>query len=87
MRVYMDTEYLMGHLRYGHLEGEVPFNPEEEEDFQNLLRKELKDEPLTDEENDRLENYKEDILSYTHIVVDDYCIEGVGEYCWSDCLD
>jgi len=87
MKVYMDTEYLMGHLRYGHLEGEVPFDPKEEKDFQNLLRKELKDELLTDEENDRLESYKEDIICYTHIVVDDYSIEGIGEYCWSDCLD
>ena len=87
MKVYMDTGYLVGHLRYGHLEGEVPFSPEEEEDFQNLLKKDLEDEPLTDEENDRLESYKEDVLSYTCIVVDDYCIDDVGEYCWKDCLD
>jgi len=87
MKVYMDTEYLVGHLEYGHLEGEVPFSPEEEEDFQNLLKKDLEDEPLTDEENDRLESYKEDVLSYTHIVVDDYCIDDVGEYYWKDCLD
>ena len=87
MKVYMDAEYLMGHLNYGHLEGEVPFSSEEEKDFQNLLKKDLKDEPLSDEENDRLKNYKENILCYTHIVVDDYDLEDIGEYCWEDCLN
>ena len=50
MKIYMDLGYLVGHLRFGHLEGEVPFSEEEEKEFKELLKKELDYEDLTKEE-------------------------------------
>lgn len=84
----MDTDYLAGYLRYGHLEGDISWiTGEKEEDFKTLLKKELNDEELTEEEINRLEGYKEDILDNCTIVVDDYCINDIGEYHWEDCLN
>ena len=40
----------------------------------------------TEEEQDRLEDYKETILDSSHIVIDDYEIDDVGEYEWKDLL-
>lgn len=87
MKFYMDMDYIIGHLRYGHLEGEINFTEEEERDFKTLLKKELNKEEMTKEELDRLDGYKEDIQDYGNIIVDDYEIEGYGDYHWEDLLE
>lgn len=87
MEIYMDINWMRGHLNYGHFEGRVDFSEKEEKDFQMLLAKDLNDEELTEEEHDRLEDYKETILDRSHIVIDDYEIDDLGEYEWKDLLD
>ena len=87
MKIDIPFDYIAGHLRYGHLEGEIELDPEAEKEFKELLKKELNDELLTEEETDKLEGYKEDIKENSHIVVDDFCIEDCGEYHWEDLLD
>ena len=82
----MDINWMRGHINYGHFEGEVNFSKEEKEDFQMLLAKDLNDEEITEEANDRLEKYKEIIIDQSHIVVDDYEIDDFGEYEWKDLL-
>lgn len=87
MEIYMDINWIRGHLNYGHFEGDVDFSKEEEKDFQMLLAKDLNDEELTKEEQDRLEDYKETIIDSSHIVIDDYEIDDSGEYEWEDLLE
>lgn len=88
MKIYMDTDYLAGHLRYGHLEGDISWiTGEKEEDFKTLLKKELNDEELTEEEINRLEEYKEVILGNCDIIIDDYEIYDIGDCHWEECLD
>lgn len=41
---------------------------------------------LTDEEIDRLEGYKEEIIGSCELVIDWYDIEDTGDYYWEDCL-
>ena len=86
MRVYMDIGYMVGHLRYGHLEGNINFSEEEEKEFQMLLNKEVDAEDLTDEEQDLLDDYKERILERCEIVVDDYELDDYGDFSWEDLL-
>ena len=86
MNIYMDLDYIRGYVRDAHLEGDIDFSEEEEKDFQTLLKKELDDEELTNEENDRLEEYKEEIIDSCELVVDWYDIEDKGDYHWEDCL-
>ena len=83
--MYMD--YIRGHLRYGHREGEVDFTEEEERDFKTLLKKELNKEEITEEELDRLDGYKENIRDCTEIVVDDWSIDDCGDYHWEELLE
>jgi hypothetical protein len=83
----MELDYVRGYIKDAHLEGEVNFSKEEEEDFQALLRKELNDEELTEEEIDRFEGYKEEILDNCELIIDWYDIEDIGDYHWEDCLD
>ena len=88
MKIYMDIGYMVGHLRYGHCEGYVDMTKEEEEEFQTLLRKEIvKGENLTEEEENKLYDYKERILEHSHFVVDDYELDDYGDFEWSDLLD
>ena len=87
MEINMELGYVRGYIRDAHFEGKVNFSREEEEDFQALLRKDLNDEELTEEEIDRLEGYKEEIIDSCELVIDWYDIEDKGDYCWEDCLD
>ena len=87
MNITMELGYVRGYIRDAHLEGDVDFSEEEEEDFQALLRKDLNDEELTEEEIDRLEGYKEEIICSCELVIDWYDIEDTGDYHWEDCLD
>ena len=87
MNIYMDLDYIRGYVRDAHLEGDIDFSEEEEKDFQTLLKKELNDEELTNEENDRLEEYKDEIIDNCELVVDWYDIEDKGDYHWEDCLN
>ena len=86
MDIYMELDYIRGYIGDGHFEGEVDFSGEEEKDFQTLLRKDLNDEELTDEEIERLEGYKEEIIDSCKFVIDWYDIEELG-YNWKDLLD
>jgi hypothetical protein len=87
MKIFMYMDYIRGYLRYGHIEGEINFTEEEEKDFKTLLRKDLNNEKLTDEEADRLEGYKEDIEEHSDIVLDDWRAEDWGDYHWEELLD
>ena len=87
MEIYMDIDYLRGHLRYGHLEGDIDMTQEQEDEFQTLLKKDLNNEEMTDEELDKLEDYKEWIRYECHFVLDDYEIDDIGDFCWKDCLN
>lgn len=61
--IYAPLEYVAGHLRYGHLEGELKMTDEEFEEF--------KKNPL-----DFL--YKEDYISDLDLEIDDYEVEDMG---------
>ena len=87
MKIWMDVDEIDGYARYGHLEGEVNFSKEEEKDFQTLLKKEDNDEELTEEEQERLENYKADIEDSWYPVVDDWEINFWCGINWSDLLE
>lgn len=87
MKIFMYMDYLRGHLRYGHLEGEINFTEEEERDFKTLLKKELNKEEITEEELDRLDGYKEDIRDCSNVIVDDWRIDDCGDYHWEELLD
>ena len=80
MKIDLTLEYVMGYLRCGHIEGEVDFTEEEEKDFKTLLKK----EELTNEEEERLDIYKEKVMESTEIIIDDYSLEGRGEPYWGD---
>ena len=80
MKIDLALEYVMGYLKYGHIEGEVDFTEEEEKDFKTLLKK----EELTDEEEKRLDIYKEKVMKSTKIIIDDYSLEDHGEPYWGD---
>lgn len=83
----MNLGYLVGHLRFGHFEGEVPFSEEEEKEFKELLKKDLDDELLTEEENNKLLDYKETIRDYCNIKADDYEIDDWGDCYWEELLE
>ena len=87
MEINMELDYIRGYIKDVHFEGKVNFSGKEEEDFQMLLRKDLNDEELTDEEIDRLEGYKEEIIGNCELIIDWYDIEERGDYHWEDCLD
>ncbi len=65
MKVYINAnlDYLIGHLRYGHKEGEIDIPDEDFEEFQK--------DPI-----DYLENY--DLVCELPIVIDDYSIDDWG---------
>ena len=86
MKVYLDMDGLRGWIEYGHLEGNIPFSKEEEEEFQSLLKKEDDDEELTKEEEETLEVYKNKVLEYSNIIVDEYEIVDYGNIAWRDLL-
>lgn len=58
------TDYVTGHLRYGHYEGLINLNDEEFKEF----------------EKNPIEFLSKDDFDL-NFVVDDYCIEGIGEIC------
>jgi len=87
MKIFMYMDYLRGHLRYGHLEGEIDFTEEQEKDFKTLLKKELNKEEITEEELDRLDGYKEDIRDCSAVIVDDWRIDDCGDYHWEELLE
>ena len=87
MKFYMDVDYIRGHLRYGHYEGEIDMDKEAEKEFKFLLKKDLNGDTMTEEEFNKLEEYKEWIEGETDIIVDDYEIDEIGECCWRDLLD
>lgn len=58
------TDYVMGHLRYGHYEGLINLNDEEFKEFEKNPIKFLSKDDFD-----------------LNFVVDDYCIEDIGEIC------
>lgn len=87
MDIYIELDYVRGSIKDAHFEGKVNFSREEEEDFQVLLKKNLNDEELTEEEIDRLEGYKEEIIGSCELIIDWFDIDEYGEIHWKDCLD
>lgn len=87
MKIYMDMDYIVGRLRYGHLEGEINFTEEQEKDFKTILKKELNKEEITEEELNRLDGYKRDIRDCSIVVVDDWRIDDCGDYHWEELLE
>ena len=87
MKIWMDVDEIDAYARYGHLEGEVNFSAEGEKDFQILLKKENNGEELTEEEQERLENYKLDIEDSYCLVIDDWEINYWNGINWSDLLE
>ena len=85
MKINIPLDYVVGYLRYGHLEGEIDFTEEEEKEFTELLIKESKD-TLTKKEEDKLEDYKYQITEFCHVVIDDYSLEDWGHPYWEDLL-
>lgn len=86
MKIDLPVDYIMGYLKYGHLEGVIELDPEAEKEFKELLKKDLNEEALTDEEQDKLQDYKESILDECKVVVDEYEIDGWGGVDWRDFL-
>ena len=86
MKIHMGIGYMVGHLRYGHLEGTVNLTKEEEKEFKILLNKEFDAEELTSEEQDLLDDYKERVLEQCEYVVDDYELDDYGDFSWEDLL-
>lgn len=87
MKIYMNVDYVCGHARYGHIEGDIQFNKEKEEEFKTLLKKQLNNKTLSDEELDKLDGYKELILDSCHLVVDDWDVEEYRSAEWGDLFD
>lgn len=86
MKINIPFDYLVGHLRYGHLEGEVELDPEAEKEFKELLKKE-KNNTITLKELDKLDDYTSYIREQCDIVIDDYCINDCGDLDWSVLLE
>ena len=82
MKINLPIDWIRGYLRYGHFEGEIDINPEEEKEFKELLKKEIHNENLSEEESDKLEGYKDWIKEECSIVIDDYRIEEWGDIGW-----
>ncbi len=87
MEIWADVDEIKGRVRYGHIEGEVNFSKEEEKDFQTLLKKEIEYEKLTEEEQERLDNYKIDIKESCGLVIDDWDIDYWTGIDWNDLLE
>lgn len=81
----MDIGYMVGHLR-GHVEGDIDFTKEQEEEFQMLLKKEFNEEDLTFLEQDILDLYKKRILDDCEIIIDDYELDNCDDFSWEDLL-
>ena len=86
MRIEMDVMYVRATPCSAYLEGDIDFTEKEEKEFKTLLRKEIDEEELTDEEYDKLDNYKEEIRNCGHIVVEDWYLNDWGDYRWEDLL-
>lgn len=82
MKINIPIDWIMGHLRYGHLEGEVNFTTEEENEFKSLLLAYRNEVPLTEDEEEKLEDYKEWVRDSCSIVIDDYEIDDYGDIEW-----
>lgn len=65
VKINASIDYVAGHLRYGHYEGLINLNDEEFKDFEKNPI-----EFLINKDNFNL-----------NFVVDDYCIEDMGEIC------
>ena len=87
MKFYMDMDYMVGHLRYGHIEGDIDFTEEEIKEFKELLKKDVQWDSLTEEESDKLEVYKERVLEHGSIKVDDYELDDYGGFHWEDLFE
>lgn len=87
MKFYMDMDYMVGRLRYGHIEGDIDFTEEEIKEFKELLKKDVQWDSLTEEESDKLDVYKERVLEHGSIKVDDYELYDYGEFHWEDLFE
>lgn len=85
IHINLPIDYIEGYITRGHYEGEVEMNEDEINEFKNLLQKKvISGEYLSAEEQEKLDSYKEDILTSCEIVVDDFEIEDSGDIQWQD---
>lgn len=86
MYISIPLDYVCGHLRYGHLEGNVKLSKEEEKEFLTLYNKLIiDDEEITAEEEERFfEVFDEKIIDQTELVIDDYEIDDYGHRLWEE---
>lgn len=82
MLVTIPVDYIIGHLRYGHLEGNVNMTKEESERFNYLNSKSIKN--MSKEEQYELDEFAETILESCELLIDDWEIDDYGDICWSE---
>ena len=85
MKINIPIDWIRGYLRYGHFEGEIDIDPEAEKELKELIKKDVHHN-LSEEESDKLEDYKEWIRDECSIVIDDYDIEEYGDIEWDALL-
>ena len=75
MKAQIDVEYVIGHLRYGYYEFNIPDNKIEEwYEYINLLKSDV----LSEEADLRLDELSDEFSEYRKLIVTDYSIEDIG---------
>lgn len=85
MYISIPLDYVCGHLRYGHFEGNVKLSKEEEKEFLILYNKLINDEEMTAKEEEQFfDVFGEEIIDQTELVIDDYEIDDYGYKMWGE---
>ena len=75
MKAQIDVEYVIGHLRYGYYEFNIPDNKIEEwNEYINLLKSNV----LSKEANLRLDELSDEFSKYRELIVTHCSVEDVG---------
>ena len=81
MKIYINVGHIIAEGD-GHIEGKINFTKEEEKEFKMLIKKNLID--LTEEECNKLEKYKKEIILNTIMRIDNYNILDYDDLHWED---
>ena len=88
MKINLPIDYIAGHLRYGHFEGEIDLTKEEIKDFKDLLEIEYDEaRTLSDEDANRLDEYKEKVLDNCELIIDSYRVDDRGDIYWEELMN